>query len=118
MFQIDGQVFKIDMNALMDWVSSNPISERNIITTTTLSYPIVDEEDDMVEKEVTENKTSLNDVFNNIRYDFVKSLLNVIFTTYTNEIGEPIINVNNLTIGQRIALNTLIDNKIIIVSKS
>lgn len=121
MIEIDGKIYMIDIDNLMSWVSETPNSEKNIITTTTMTYPISnDDDEEMVEKEVSENKTSLNDVMNNIRYDLIKNLFNVLFTTYTNDINQ-IINgrINDLTFSQKLVFNTLIHKRIIIeISKN
>lgn len=112
----NNKCYIIDLDALMSWVSETPSSEKNISTTTTMSYPITsDDEVEVVEKEVSENKTSLNDVMNNIRYDLIRNLLANILTTYTNDMNQIVtLNVSDLSFSQQIAFNTLLHKKIII----
>ena len=100
----------------MAWVSETQSSEKNISTITTMSYPITnDDEVDVVEKEVSENKSSLNDVMNNIRYDLIRNLLSVLLTTYTDDMNRIITReVSDLSFSQQMAFNTLLDKKIII----
>ena len=76
MIDIDGKYYIIDMDAVMKWVSETPNSEKNINTITTMTYPVIEGEE-MVEKEISENKSSLNEIFNNVRYDFIRILINL-----------------------------------------
>lgn len=119
MIEVDGKYYFIDMDKVMSWVSETPNSERNISTMTTLSYPIVGNDESeittsVVEKEVSESKNSLNETFNNMRYDFLRILLNTILTPYTDAMGKIYpMRFEDLTLGQRLAFNTLIKRDII-----
>lgn len=115
MIEIDGVIYKIDIDELMKWVSETPSTEKNINTITTLTYPMSeDDEDEIVEKEVSENKSSLNDTMNNIRYDVIRNLINVLFTTYTNNGNEvTVYTLNDFTFSQKIVFNTLLAKNII-----
>ena len=108
MIDIDGVIYKIDIDALMAWVSETPSSEKNISTITTLNYPLSDE--DIIEKEVSESKATLNDTMNNTRYDLIRNLINTLFTTYNDVVTY---SLKDLTVGQKIAFNTLFAKKII-----
>ncbi len=108
MIDIDGVIYKIDIDALMVWVSETPSSEKNISTITTLNYPLSDE--DIIEKEVSESKATLNDTMNNIRYDLIRNLINTLFTTYNDVVTY---SLKDLTVGQKIAFNTLFAKNII-----
>lgn len=113
MIDIDGIYYKIDMDKLMKWVSETPSNEKNVGTTTTVTY--MDTEDEVPQKEITENKFSLNDNMNNIRYDFIKNLLTTIFSVFPNEMGQAESkSLKNFTLGQRICFNTLLSKKIIV----
>jgi hypothetical protein len=69
----------------------------------------------MVEKEITENKSTLNDVFNNVRYDFVRSLINTLLTITVDGMGNVFgTRIEDFTFGQKLAFNTLLAKKIII----
>lgn len=115
MIDIAGKYYKIDIDALMAWVSETPTSEKNTSTITTLTYPITEEEDDVVEKEISENKSTLNDTMNNIRYDLIRNIINVLFSLSTNETdGTPIFSLKDLSFAQKITFNTLLSKKIII----
>ena len=108
MIDIDGVIYKIDIDVLMAWVAETPSCEKNISTITTLNYPLTDE--DIIEKEVSESKATLNDTMNNIRYDLIRNLINTLFTTYNDIVTY---SLKDLTIGQKIAFNTLFAKNII-----
>lgn len=108
MIDIDGVIYKIDIDVLMAWVAETPSCEKNISTITTLNYPLSDE--DIIEKEVSESKATLNDTMNNIRYDLIRNLINTLFTTYNDIVTY---SLKDLTIGQKIAFNTLFAKNII-----
>ena len=116
MILINNKCYIIDLDKLMAWVSETPSTKKNISTVTTMSYPITnDDEVDVVEKEISENKSSLNDVMNNIRYDLIRNLLTVLLTTYTDDMNRIITrDVSDLSFTQQIAFNTLLNKKIII----
>lgn len=116
MVEIDGKYYIIDMDKLMQWIVETPSSEKNINTITTMSYPIAnDDEEEIIEKEVSETKSSLNETMNNVRYDFVRNMINTIFMTFTNDMNQIITrSLNDLSFAQRIAFNTLFYKKIII----
>lgn len=112
MIDINGKFYRIDMDAFMAWVTESPSAEKNVNTMTTLTYPMDDE--GIVEKEVTETKSSLNETMNNVRYDFARLLLNTLFiTNIDNMNGVITMNIKDLSFGQRIAFNTLLAKKII-----
>ena len=116
MILINNKCYIIDLDKLMAWVSQIKRKKKNISTVTTMSYPITnDDEVDVVEKEISENKSSLNDVMNNIRYDLIRNLLTVLLTTYTDDMNRIITrDVSDLSFTQQIAFNTLLNKKIII----
>ena len=75
---------------------------------------MTDESEEIVEKEVSESKTALNDTMNNIRYDVIRNLINTLFTTYTNNLNDIVTHsLKDLTFGQTIAFNTLFAKNII-----
>lgn len=111
----DKKEYMLDVDRLMSWVSETPSSERNVNTTTTLTYPITPDDEEMFEKEISENKSSLNEVMNNIRYDLIRNLINNLFTVYNSDMGVLTSHdVSELSFSQRIAFNTLVSKKIII----
>ena len=116
MIEIDGKYYIIDLDKLMSWIVETPSSERNISTITTMSYPITNEEnEELVEKEVSETKSTLNETMNNVRYDIVRNLFNVLFSTFTNDIGQIVtMTTKELSFAQKIVFNTLLHKKIII----
>ena len=116
MIEIDGKFYIIDMDKLMAWVAETPSSEKNINTITTMTYPITnDDEEEIVEKEISETKSTLNDAMNNIRYDFVRILINTILTTFTTDLNQILsYDLKTMSFSQKLAFNTLLHKKIII----
>lgn len=119
MLKIGDKIYAIDISKIMQWVSTTPQGERNILTTITQVQPIqavdyeIDDEDGSIEvasKEITENKTTLNETMNNIRYDLIKMILSELFT-YKNETDGS--NYVPITFTQKICFNTLVKEGII-----
>lgn len=117
MLKINNKIYAIDLDKLMEWVSSSPSTERNVGTTITQVYPIMDDEAELSEdtlinystREITENKESLNDTMNNIRYDIVKIIIGILLG------GENCYNdfESSLSHQQKICFNTLLKHEII-----
>ena len=116
MFEIDGKNYIIDLDRLMSWVAETPSSEKNINTITTMTYPITNDSNNIenMEKEISETKSTLNETMNNSRYDVIRNLFNVLFTTLS--VDDTIINFTekNFSFPQKLVFNTLLSKKIII----
>jgi hypothetical protein len=116
MFEINGKNYIIDLDRLMSWVTETPSSEKNINTITTMTYPITNDGNNIenMEKEISETKSTLNETMNNIRYDIIRNLFNVLFTTLS--VDDTIINFTekNFSFPQKLVFNTLLSKKIII----
>lgn len=119
MIKLGNKAYAIDISKIMRWVSTTPQEERNILTTITQVQPLqtagydIDDEDVSIEvasKEITENKTTLNDTMNNVRYDLIKMIISELFT-YRNETTDN--NYAPITFTQRICFNTLVKEGII-----
>ena len=119
MLKLGNKAYAIDISKIMRWVSTTPQEERNILTTITQVQPLqttdygIDDEDvtiDVASKEITENKTTLNDTMNNIRYDLIKLILSELFTYTNNESNS---DWTPLSFTQKICFNTLAKEGII-----
>lgn len=119
MLKLGNKAYAIDISKIMRWVSTTPQEERNILTTITQVQPLqttdygIDDEDVSIEvasKEITENKTTLNDTMNNIRYDLIKLILSELFTYTNNESNS---DWTPLSFTQKICFNTLAKEGII-----
>ena len=119
MIKLGNKAYAIDMSKIMRWVSTTPQEERNILTTITQVQPLqttdygIDDEDVSIEvasKEITENKTTLNDTMNNVRYDLIKMILSELFTYTNNESNS---DWTPLSFTQKICFNTLAKEGII-----
>lgn len=113
---LDNKQYAIDMNKLMAWVSKTPANEKNVTTSISQLWPIVEDgNDETMQKEVTETKSTLNENMNNVRYDFVRILINTILNPLFNGDGMLInSSINDFTFGQSLAFNTLLKEGIII----
>ena len=119
MIKLGNKAYAIDISKIMRWVSTTPPEERNILTTITQVQPLqtagydIDDEDVSIEvasKEITENKTTLNDTMNNVRYDLIKMILSELFTYTNNESNS---DWTPLSFTQKICFNTLAKEGII-----
>ena len=119
MLKLGNKAYAIDISKIMRWVSTTPQEERNILTTITQVQPLqttdygIDDEDVSIEvasKEITENKTTLNDTMNNVRYDLIKMILSELFTYTNNESNS---DRTPLSFTQKICFNTLAKEGII-----
>lgn len=113
---LNGKGFAIDMSKLMAWVSKTPSSEKNVTTLITETFPMQtdDEENfDVASKEISESKTTLNEVMNNIRYDFAKQLISPLISYIDMDIKS----YEDLTFAQKLCFNTLLKEGIIIEIK-
>lgn len=128
-FEFNDTIYGIDMEKFMDFVSNNKDKERDTNTTITqifsdtgdaeqeniMSRDISNNNFRVVSKEISETRANNNAVFNNVRYDFIRILLNCIINPYYNPDGSMIIvnSENEMFLGQKIAFNTLLSNGII-----
>lgn len=130
LYEFNGRYYAIDMDKFMEFISHNPNNEKdtNTVITQVFADTSLDEDDDnenikeksigdfrAVSKEITETKSNNNVAFNNVRYDFIRILLNTIVSPYYSPEGA-IIKVENdddLFLGQKIAFNTLLQSGII-----
>lgn len=119
MIKLGNKAYAIDISKIMRWVSTTPQEERNILTTIKQVQPLqtadydIDDEDVSIEvasKEITENKTTLNDTMNNVRYDLIKMIISELFTYTNNESNS---NWDILSFTQKICFNTLVKEGII-----
>lgn len=114
-YQIDDKVFYFNLDALFALISETPNNERMINTTITQYYGVNDVENANNGKEIVESKSSLNETMNNVRYDFVKYMVSCLLSNGISADGSPvnIMHLRDLSMGQILCLNTLIEYKIL-----
>lgn len=127
-FEFNGRYYAIDMDKFIEFVSESKNNEKDNSTVITQVFADNDYEDEeirpkeqsltafkAVSKEITENKSNTNPVFNNIRYDFAKILLSTLVSPFYNQDGSFVIasTEEDLFLGQKIAFNTLLNRGII-----
>lgn len=107
----NGHTYALDLKRVMEFIYGNPEKKLNYETTIMQSYgyptsmPVEDvgsSEMQLISKETTESKSSMNDVLTNVRYDFLKFLFGYITGPEANSFLSGI------------AFNTLYNEKIII----
>lgn len=83
----NGRKYVMDLDKVLEFIYGNPEKKHNYETVITQSYgypttmspdEVGNSEMQLISKETTENKSSMNEVMTNIRYDLVKYLLGMI----------------------------------------
>lgn len=127
-FEFNGRYYAIDMDKFIEFVAESKNNEKDNSTVITQVFADNEYEDEEIQpkeqsltsfkavsKEITENKSNTNPVFNNIRYDFAKILLSTLVSPFYNQDGSFVIasTEEDLFLGQKIAFNTLLNKGII-----
>jgi len=128
---IDGTVYSINLEKFMEFVYSITPDEKDSTTNITQIFAVESELGESVtseihnenisdlsqlkpvSKEIEENKANNNAAFNNIRYDLLRILLNIVINPYYNPDGSLIVN-DEMFLGQKIAFNTLLNNGVLV----
>lgn len=122
-FHVLGKYLAIDMEAYMAFISKSPSQEKPVSTNISQYYDKGTSEDgttpnkakgeplEVQSKEVAETKSNINETFVNIRYDFIRQLLNTLLTPFYDGNGELL---DTPTYGQNLALTTLLREGIIV----
>lgn len=129
-YDINGKLYYINLDNLFKLVGELPSKEKIVNTTITQVYTNnvydedIDENDDDSEapidmfgggKEITESKSNSNETMSTVRYDLIRFMLTTLFNDKYNGNGV-LISVEDtydMTMAQKIALNTLIEYKIL-----
>lgn len=129
-YDINGKLYYINLDNLFKLVGELPSKEKIVNTTITQVYnnnvygEDVDDDDDNSEasidmfgggKEITESKSNSNETMSTVRYDLIRFMLTTLFNDKYNSNGV-LISVEDtyeMTMAQKIALNTLIEYKIL-----
>lgn len=132
LFEFDGKQYYINFNKLFEMVGKISSHEKMNNTSITQTYAAgVDYSDDkdkqdnivvnndgiqLVTKTVEEDKSSFNEVVSNLKYDFLKNLLNILILPTVDEQGltKYITSLSELTFGQTLSFNTLLYSGIIV----
>lgn len=131
MIDIDGKYYYIDTEKLFDFLCTVKDDGRNESQTIVQAYGYprnqmgefnTDEKFQLLTKEVSEGKQGLADTQMNLRYDLFKTLLSVLVDISQNDFGNEgehydDFTLNDMTFGQRIAFNTLLNIGIIVEKK-
>ena len=118
----DGRVFAINVEKLISYVAKPSVNENVKDKTKVERWGLLESDDNdtdnfrLISKEFSETLTDGSETFGTIRYDLIKSLLNLIVTPSTDENGLPekIETFDDMYFGQILAFNTLVNEGIII----
>ena len=125
-YNINGKLYYINLDNLFKLVGELPSKEKMVNTTITQIYSndVYDEDDEHIEqpidvfgngKEIVESKSNTNETMSTVRYDLIRFMITTIFNDKYNSNGV-LVSVDDtyeLTMAQKIALNTLIEYKIL-----
>lgn len=128
-YDINGKLYYINLDNLFKLVGELPSKEKIVNTTITQVYNNNAYDDDIDDdneseapmdmfgggKEITESKSNSNETMSTVRYDLIRFLITTLFNDKYNSNGV-LISVEDtyeMTIAQKIALNTLIEYKIL-----
>lgn len=131
MIDIDGVFYYIDTDRLFDFLCTVKGDGRNESQTIVQAYGYprnqmgefnTDDKFQLLTKEVSEGKQGLADTQMNLRYDLFKTMLSVLVDISQNDFGNEgehydDFTLNDMTFGQRIAFNTLVNLGIIVEKK-
>lgn len=125
MIEIDGEVYALDLNKINDFVFSSQ-KNPNIETNISESYSINDNDNalELMNKSINENKIYGNSSVDNIKYDLVRKLLDILLGV-NNEIQSPIYaeqvfenrkvdTLDNMSLGEIISFNTFLNEGFLI----
>lgn len=115
-YQIDNKIYYFNLDAIFDLTSETPNTEKVVNTTITQYYGGDSEKNANNGKEIVESKSSINEVMNNIRYDFIKNIVSCLLANKYDTDGSvsSIMHLNELSFAQGLCLNTLIEYKILL----
>lgn len=114
-YQIDDKVYYLNLDTLFTMIAETPNNEKIVNTTITQYYGGEEQENINNGKEITETKSNMNETMNNVKYDFIKYLVSCLLSNGYGSEGSPIsiMRFRDLSVGQVLCLNTLIEYKIL-----
>jgi len=126
-FAFNGKYYSVSVDAFMKAVSSKEDDENDKQTTISQSYgiPMVAIGEDgkeaaadsikLMNKEITETSSNVNEVMSAYRYSLINNLLNILLTPISDGTGGVILTNSpaEMHFGQKLAFNTLLEMGII-----
>lgn len=118
-FNIEGNVYALNLEKLMEFIVTPMNRELDGNTTLVQKYETNDNVSNsglnLVNKEITENKTNINELTCSMRYNIIMELFNLITTPLTDEKGMllSLTSLESWPLGHAIAFNTLIEMDIL-----
>lgn len=114
-FKVGDTAYAINLNKLVEWVSSNDDDNKSVQSSVTEVWSQADEEDErlsLMSKELTDVRQEDNSL-TSVKYDIVKEMLGVIYDINYSTDGTAIRTDRELTISESLCFNTLLMQGII-----
>lgn len=114
-FKVGDTAYAINLNKLIEWVSSNDDDNKSVQSSVTEVWSQADEEDErlsLMSKELTDVRQEDNSL-TSVKYDIVKEMLGVIYDINYSTDGTAIRTDRELTISESLCFNTLLMQGII-----
>lgn len=114
-FKVGDTAYAINLNKLIEWVSSNDDDNKSVQSSVTEVWSQADEEDErlsLMSKELTDVRQEDNSL-TSVRYDIVKEMLGIIYEINYSTDGTAIRTDRELTISESLCFNTLLMQGII-----
>lgn len=115
-YQIDGKIYYLNMDRIFQLIGEIPQKEKVVNTTITQYYGRDEDPNANNGKEIVEAKSNTNETMSNVRYDFLKFIIYYLLSNKFENEGIPISikHLNEMSFGQGLCLNTLIEYKILL----
>ena len=111
--------YSIDFEKFFELVTKKSQSEKNTDSTVTeIWQPDTNGELKIMNKEMVDNKTDLNNHLCSLRYDFLNGLLNEILAAYQTPDGKTISSINDFSLGQSIIFTSFMNEGVIKETKN
>lgn len=116
LFEIDGRKYAIDMEKFVQFYTRYDLKSNSSTITQVYALQNKDELDPMSSKElkmstkeVTEQKNDRDPNMDNLRYDFLKTILTTLISPQFNATGSiyPVKSLSDMYLGQALCFNTL-----------
>jgi len=106
--------YSIDFEKFFELVTKKSQSEKNTDSTVTeIWQPDTNGELKIMNKELVDNKTGLNNHLCSLRYDFFNGLLNEILAAFQTPDGKTISGINDFSLGQNIIFTSFMNEGVI-----
>ena len=111
-FETNGKYYAVDIDKVIEFINCD---NGSVVQGINQTYGLTDENDmQLLQKEVTETKDSVNSALSSYRYNIVTNMMSLVLSPI--EFNEGIVGITDMSgfsVGQKIAFNTLLGMGII-----